>query len=226
MSHLIHRTPSALIKGAAVGNLCATYPQTVYLNMMFTVCQSIKEKNTIVINDIQERLNNYNDIKDTNNLIEVNGGILVTIAPLVFSNIYSLSLIDLDQIVKDTIRTLTDDNSVILCGIEFVHLLHDILFNVFDKDEILKILPGLDISENEVVVSDDIRDVFFSALWSFIFSDDFLSAMHRANSLQGSNAYISMVTGIIAGLYYGEEAIPQDMRKTISKHYEIEKYIF
>lgn len=226
MSNLIHRTPSALIKGAAIGNLCSTNPQTVYLNMMFEVCRSIKEKNTIVPSDIQERLSNYNDVNDTNNLIEANGGILVAIAPLVFSNIYSLSLIDLEQITKDTISVLTDDKSIILCGIEFIYLLHDILYNVFSKDKVLKILPGLDISESEVVVSDDSRDVFFSALWSFIFSDDFVSAMQRANSLQGSNAYVSMVTGIIAGLYYGEESMSQDMKKTISKHYEIEKYIF
>lgn len=172
---------------------------TSNINLMTQILNSINTKDHVCPKDICDRIS---DTKYT-------GSILYAISPLAFADIFGLHHKIDNTIVQiaSAVNSLDETND--LC-IEYIHLLHDILWFKIDKDEILEILPELDVLESEVVCSDNEQDVFFAALWSFIFSDDYASCYEKAANLKNTNSDIVGLACTFAGLYYGVGSIPTD----------------
>lgn len=167
----------------------------IYLESLI---DSILEKDHVCPNDITNRFNKLNGSGNP----FFDGSILFVISPLAFADIFGLHGHDLTDVIISIVSSLVDEETQWLC-IEYVHLLHDILWYKINKNDILEILPELDVLESEVICNGDDRNVFFAALWSFIFSDDFKSCYEKASNLKNTNSDIVGVACTIAGLYYG-----------------------
>lgn len=113
-----------------------------------------------------------------------------------------------DTVVEQICRATHDCDESVNASIEYCHLLHDIFYGHVDKDDILKIIPELDILAGDVPVDKNIRRILMASIWAFVHSNDFDSALINCRELNGdaeSINWIHTVTGTLAGLYYGIE---------------------
>lgn len=179
------------------------------------VCSSINKDKTINSKDIVEKLENFQFDYNPNN-----GEILCWIFPIGFFTAYYHSG-TMSENVFDICEVTHDCKTTKLVAIEYVRLIHDIFWKKLDyPDELLDILPELDIFAAEIQCSKNVKDVFFASLWAFTHSENFESAMYNVDILNNANELVYCVTGTLAGLYYGAESIPEDfMEKTQFKSY-------
>lgn len=210
-------TSGGMLYGAYVGKIKYYMDRYLYIplenfdgamtNLAFMMCilKSVNDKGHLCPNDIRQRVGNLN----------VDGSIQYAISPLAFADIFGLYGCELDDVVKQIVSIAKRDETVQLLCIELIHLLHDILWFNIDKDGILKVLPELDVPESEVVCSESEKDIFFAALWSFIFSDDYESCYEKASHLKNTNSDIVGLACTFAGLYYDVQSIPTDWSEQV-----------
>ncbi len=173
--------------------------------VMTAIMDSIFEKEHVCLNDICNRIS---EIKNT-------GSILYAISPLTFADIFGLHHHELDDTIRKIVNVMNQDEKIQSLCVEFIHLLHDILWFKIDKTDILNILPEFDILESEVICSTQEKDIFFAALWSFIFSEDYVSCYEKASNLKDTNSDIVGLACTFAGLYYGVDSIPTDWSEQV-----------
>ncbi|MCR4763779.1 MAG: ADP-ribosylglycohydrolase family protein [Lachnospiraceae bacterium] len=96
--------------------------------------------------------------------------------------------------------------------LELVH------FSRFRDMEEFKETPVEKISSTGYVV-----DTLEAALWSLLTTDSYRDAVLRAVNLGGDTDSIGAMTGALAGLYYGEHAIPAEWKNVIARREWIEE---
>ena len=217
MSNKTAHTAEGMLYGAYVGKIKYLMDQGVDISLkvlddsttnlvfMTRILESINSKGHVLPNDIRSRIEGFNVI----------GSVQYAISPLVFADIFGLYRHDLDEIVKQVVEIVNHDEKIQLLCVELIHLLHDILWFKIERDEILEIVPEFDVLESEVVCSEAEKDVFFAALWSFIFSEDYESCYEKAANLENTNSDITGLACTFAGLYYGIDSIPTDWSEQV-----------
>lgn len=226
---MIVRNSKSLIYGNCAG--LTHYSGSLELIKRFlAVSQSIKNKNHICPSDIQTKLSELNiEIENSFTsaaIVSTVSAALTWVQPLAFSSIYGYSGTDFDTLINQVISAQGLDESESNTIIEYVHLLHDILWNKVTKETILEILPELDILESELPTPHDARDDFFIGLWCFIMTDSYEEAINKVLELSTGNLYIMSVTGSLAGLYYGFDSIPEHYVNNLNELYDVESHIF
>lgn len=219
MSNENARTVDGMIYGAYIGKakFLMDHGDDISLNvlddsptnlvLMTKILESINNKGHVCLNDIRSCVEGFNVI----------GSVQYAISPLAFADIFDLHGHKLDDVVKQIVGMVNHDEKIQLLCVELIHLLHDILWFKIDKDEILEIVPEFDVLESEVVCSEDEKNIFFAALWSFIFSKDYVSCYEKAANLKNSNSDITGLACTFAGLYYGIDSIPTDWSEQVFK---------
>lgn len=212
------RDSKGMLYGGYIGNLKtwidntgANFDKNEALNNIFVmkqIVESICSKTHVCVNDIKSRLIDEKGMP----LFNVTPpSMLFGIAPLAFADIFGMYGHDLDDTVKSIVSIACDDESYKNLCVEYVHLLHDILWFKIDQRSIIDILPELNADEapkiGEVV---DIKTVFNMALWAFLHSYSYVSCYEVATSIENILPYTVGVACTIAGLYYGVESIPTD----------------
>lgn len=217
MSDKTAHTAEGMLYGAYVGKIKYLMDQgadisleiwddsTTNLVFMTRILDSINLKGHVLPNDIRSRIEGFNVI----------GSVQYAISPLVFADIFGLHRHDLDEIVKQVVGIVNHDEKIQLLCVELIHLLHDILWFKIERDGILEIVPEFDVLESEVVCSEAEKDIFFAALWSFIFSKDYVSCYEKAANLENTNSDITGLACTFAGLYYGIDSIPTDWSEQV-----------
>lgn len=206
------RTAEGVLYGAYVGKIKYLMDQgtdisleflddsTTNLVFMTRILESINLKGHVCPNDIRNRMDGLNVV----------GSVQYSITPLVFADIFGLHGHELDEVVKQVVGIVNHDEKTQLLCVELIHLLHDILWFKIERDEILEIVPEFDVPESEVVCSETEKDIFFAALWSFIFSTDYTTCYEKAAGLKNTNSDITGLACTFAGLYYSVDSIPTD----------------
>lgn len=211
------RTAEGMLYGAYVGKIKYLMDQgtdispevlddsTTNLIAMTSIIKSINLKGHVCPNDIRSRIKDFNVV----------GSIQYAISPLAFADIFGLDSYELDEVVKQIVGIVNHDEKIQLLCVELIHLLHDILWFKIERDGILEIVPEFDVLESEVLCSESEKDVFFAALWSFIFSEDYVSCYEKAANLKNTNSDITGLACTFAGLYYGVDSIPTDWSEQV-----------
>jgi len=217
MSDKNAHTAEGMLYGAYVGKIKYLMDQgtdislevlddsTTNLVFMTRILESINLKGHVCPNDIRNRIDGFNIV----------GSVQYSISPLAFADIFGLHGHELDEVVKQIVGIVNHDEKVQLLCVELIHLLHDILWFKIDRDGILEVVPEFDVLESEVVCSEAEKDVFFAALWSFIFSEDYVSCYEKAANLKNTNSDITGLACTFAGLYYGIDSIPTDWSEQV-----------
>lgn len=225
---MVVRNSKSLIYGNCAG-LTHYDNSSELIKRFLAVSQSIKEKNHICPSDIQTKLSELDaELENFTSaaIVSTVSAVLTWVQPLAFSGIYGYSGMDFDTLINQVISTQGLDESENNIVIEYIHLLHDILWNKVTKETILEILPELDILESELPIAYDARDNFFIGLWCFVMTNSYEEAINKVLELSTGNLYIMSIAGSLAGLYYGFEDIPEHYVNTLNKLYNIESYIF
>lgn len=223
MSSTIVRSSSSLVYGVLEAAYSGNSFNKAYLNKFLKICSSIKEKNCICLNDITSRLTDklYADNVEYITILYNDASVLTWISPLAFATIYNIDYSDFDSTIEEIVK-ITHYSLVVKTAIEYVHLLHDILWDRITPNDIVKILPELNISINSLVIDhNSINDILLASLWCFVHSNDYNSALDKTNNFDKSNDSIRMVTGALAGLYYGNFLV-----SSIPDNVQIENFIF
>lgn len=212
MSDMNPHTAEGMLYGAYIGKIKYLIDQgtdvslaflddsTTNLVFMTHILESINIKGHVCPNDIRSRIDGFNIV----------GSVQYSISPLAFADIFGLHGHDLDEVVKQVVGIVNNNEKIQLHCVELIHLLHDILWFKIERDEILEIIPEFDVPESEVVCSELEKDIFFAALWSFIFSTDYTTCYEKAANLENTNSDITGLACTFAGLYYGVDSIPTD----------------
>lgn len=177
--------------------------------VMKQIVESINNKGHVCVNDIKARLTNDSTDESLFNVTLIS--MLFGIAPLAFADIFGLHGHDLDSMVKEIASITCDGESYTNLCVEYVHLLHDILWFKLDKQGIIDILPELNTDEapkvGEVV---DIKTIFNVALWVFLHSNNYADCYELTSTVENILPYTIGIACTLAGLYYGVESIPTD----------------
>ena len=189
-------------------------------NIERAICNSIANLKAIDLPIIMDRLTHMKHTSDAQD-----GDVLCWIFPIGFFTIYNHAGSMSENVAAICNVTHSYEPTKLVC-IEYVRLIHDIFWKYVTPKDLLKILPELDILAGDVKVSRDARDVFFGALWAFVHSTDFCSALNNVRELNPSNNWISCVTGTIAGLYYGIADMPETWIETSGIEPYIQQIIF
>ena len=184
------------------------FDTSAIFNIEYAICNSIANLKSIDLPLIMDRLTHT---ECPSNARE--GDVLCWIFPIGFFTAYKHSGHMSENVSAICSVTHNYEPTKLVC-IEYVHLIHDIFWHHVTPEYLLNLLPELDILAGDVRVSRDARDVFFAALWAFAHSTDFCSALNNVQELNPSNNWISCVTGTLAGLYYGIEAMPETWIET------------
>ena len=80
-----------------------------------------------------------------------------------------------------------------------------------------------ELPEDEIRSTSDVIDTLESAIWSLITTRNYETAVIRAVNLGSDTAAIGALTGTIAGVYYGEHAIPRHWLDQVKKIKEIKE---
>lgn len=222
MSYKDAHTAEGMLYGAYVGKI--KYLMDQGADISFNVSND-SITNLVFLTRIIDSINRKghvcpNDICSSNDGLNVVGSIQYSISPLAFADIFGLDGRKLDDIVKQVVGIVNHDEKTQLLCIELIHLLHDILWFNIDQDGILEIIPEFDILESEVVCSEAEKDVFFAALWSFIFSKNYVNCYEKASTLKNTNSDITGLACTFAGLYYGIDAIPTDWSEQVFETFD------
>ena len=180
------------------------------LNLMTAIINSINKKHIVSPADIYERAKQFSV-----DLYNFKGSVVYAVSPLTFADIFGTDGYDLDECIKKIVDFVTHDEKIQLLCVEYIHLLHDILWFKIEQQEIIDVLPAIDVLESEVKCSHDEHDIFFAGLWSFVFSKDYVTAYENAAGLKNTNSDICGVACTLAGLYYGVDSIPSDWSERV-----------
>ena len=202
------RTINDAIYGSILG---ATFGKTdleesLEIQAIVKVIESIKKHDDFWLDDIRVNLTTINGL--TENCAPNDGMVLCWIYLAAFSDIFVNHKM-FDNIIEQICRTTHDCDETANASLEYCHLLHDVFFRYTDKDDILEILPELDILAGDVPVDRNVRRILMASIWAFVHSDSFDSAMTNCRELTGDSKsieWIYIVTGTLAGLYYGIDA--------------------
>jgi ADP-ribosyl-[dinitrogen reductase] hydrolase len=96
----------------------------------------------------------------------------------------------------------------------------------FNPDEIKlfeRLLNGklIDESEDKIQSSGYVVHTLEASIWCFINSDSYKEAVIKAVNLGGDTDTTGCVTGALAGLYYGNEGIPNEWKLAIARREDI-----
>lgn len=80
-----------------------------------------------------------------------------------------------------------------------------------------------ELPEDEIRSTSDVIDTLEAAIWSLITTRNYETAVIRAVNLGSDSAAIGALTGAIAGVYYGEHAIPRRWLDQVKKIKEIKE---
>lgn len=175
--------------------------------LLASITRTIIDTNKVNLTDIRNGLESILTADQLRNSFN-DGDVLIYISPLGFINSYEYDG-KMSDVVSSICSIFTEDRIAHGVAIEYVRLLHDIAYNLIkDDNDILEILPELDVNQSEVVIDYDAKNVFFASMWSFIFSESYMDALNRAMSFDNCPISILAVTGALAGLYFGIEDIP------------------
>jgi len=212
--------PIDILHGTAYA-MSLTPDNYILQTMLAELHKSIHYNGWIIPNKIKETFKNAFS-KDYLDGVEITSGDMLSyISPLAFIesfDYYGLFTTNLNDICCITIN----DYKSTLVAIEYIYLLHDIIRRTTRIDDILNILPELDVLESEVHVTDSAESTFFAGLWSFIFSSDYMDAIHRALSLNETSIGVAAVTGALASAYYGSADIPDTWKIEFNEFYKIQ----
>lgn len=177
-----------------------------YRSLSVQIIQAIAEYSALL-----DKFKNYDKSVNGAHIGKDDGGILCWIFPIAFYDLYS----NYEPFGKATykIANATHDSSSSYTCVEYTMLLHDIFWNNMTQEDILKILPELDILAGDVPYGWNIKDVFFAGMWCFVHSTSFDSAMNNVLELysqwKSDNKdvayWVGCVAGTLAGLYFGVE---------------------
>ncbi len=201
------KNTKALIYGIFATDFLTQIDDNESLNILHEICRNIQQTRSLSYVTLENYLSSKKQSMDFDSY---DGSILVYISPLVFLRILNQPVFKADRIIKGIISITHNNDETIGVVTEYLNLLYSIFHNQTTKEQILEILPELDILEDEVVVKTDAKNVFFAALWCFIMSDSYEQACIKAHELENSNHWVVEVTGALAGLYYGVESIPSE----------------
>jgi hypothetical protein len=217
------RNTKALIYGIFVTDALTKIEDNEPLDILRAVCQNIRTTNSlqyVTLKNYLESKKEYVDFEPDD------GSILVYISPLVFMDLFNEAVVDKHRVLKQIVWITHNREETFGVVKEYLNLLHDIFYNQITKEQILEILPELDILEDEVPVSTNVKDVFFTALWCLTMTDSYEQACRKAYDLKDSNELIIEITGALAGLYYGVESIPTEWIAEVETKFSIEEIIF
>ncbi len=233
------------ITGAVVGNVLGTdrwmlnrnkSPETLsndiqeYLDKsmilmaMSRIIRSVKQYDGFWIDDISSKIKSIDGLySEPCYVTSDDGSILCWIYLSAFCDIFT-NHDTFENTVEQICRITHDnDNTVKLCT-EYCYLIHDIFCNHLDQEGILQLLPELDILAGDVPIYRDVRSTFFAGLWAFVHSTSYESAIDNCSELNHSDGFtnwIPTVAGILAGLYFGSESMPQNF----IKKFKIDTYL-
>ena len=105
-----------------------------------------------------------------------------------------------------------------VCPIDELNRYYRILENPINDYPILRIDQ---YPENEIYSSGYVVSSLEASLWCFLTTNTYSEAVLKAVNLGADTDTTACITGGLAGLYYGEEAIPKDWLATIAKLDEI-----
>jgi len=100
-------------------------------------------------------------------------------------------------------------------------------FNTNEIDLFVRILEG-DISkekENTIQSTGYVLHSLEASLWCFLNSDTYAEAVLKAVNLGGDTDTTAAITGGLAGLYVGEESIPETWKSRLARLEDIEELI-
>ena len=217
------KNTKALIYGIFATDVLTEIEDNNNLDILHEICRNIQRTNSLQFTTLKNYLNSK---KESIDFDPEDGSVLVYMSPLVFMSILNEPVVNKEQVLKDLVWTTHDREETFGVVTEYLNLLHDIFCNLVTKEEILKILPELDILEDEVPISTNAKDVFFTALWCFVMSDSYEQACKKANKLENSNHSIVEVTGALSGLYYGIESIPDEWITSVEHKFDLKEIIF
>lgn len=80
-----------------------------------------------------------------------------------------------------------------------------------------------ELPEDEIRSTSDVIDTLEAAIWNLITTRNYETAVIRAVNLGSDSAAIGALTGAIAGVYYGEHAIPRRWLDQVKKIKEIKE---
>lgn len=100
--------------------------------------------------------------------------------------------------------------------------------NGFNPEELKlfsRVLDGsiADASEESINSLGYVLHTLESSIWCFLTTDSFPDAVLKAVNLGGDTDTTGCVTGALAGLYYGEEAIPTEWLNVLARKNDIDK---
>ncbi|MEX2600516.1 MAG: ADP-ribosylglycohydrolase family protein, partial [Balneolaceae bacterium] len=78
------------------------------------------------------------------------------------------------------------------------------------------------IPEESIQSSGYVVHTLEAAMWCFLTTDSYRAAVLKAVNLGGDTDTTGCVTGALAGLYYGEEAIPKEWLSVLARREDIE----
>jgi ADP-ribosylglycohydrolase len=110
------------------------------------------------------------------------------------------------------VNQFTNENSV--CSIDELNRYYRVLENPINDSPILRIDQ---YPENEIYSSGYVVSTLEASLWCFLTTNTYSEAVLKAVNLGADTDTTACVTGGLAGLYYGEEAIPTEWLDTIAK---------
>ena len=217
------RNTKALIQGIFSTDCLTNLEEDVPLDILRMVCENMKNNNGFQLDTIENYLISK---KETTYFDPTDGSVLVYSSPLIFACLFDDYHYKTEELIRHFASITHNNKATVDVVVEYTNLLHDIFWQKLTKEDILEILPELDILEDEVPVSSLAKDVFFTALWCFTMTDSYEQACVKASKLDFNIPYIVEVTGAIAGLYYGFESIPTSWSIKAEDKYEFSKIIF
>lgn len=195
-----------------------------YGQCLLNTCKSIKDCGMVVYNDIYNE--NAAFMVATAEREDVNDPLtsyaLTRIAPLAFINVEFFPRSTYPETISQVVGLTHTDPIVIKVCEEYIYLLNDIIHRHLDKNHSEYIRERFSaINEPEAYIkkdSNDIRDVFFAALWCFVNTTSYSDCINRSLSIC-NNSVVPCVAGALAGCYYGIDNIPK-------LEYDIDEYLF
>ena len=176
-----------------------------HMQILYKMTDILSRTGTISLSMINDSINN---ILDGTDVSISTGDVLVYSSPLSFYSAYNYEGC-IKNIIKQICGIFVNDDATFNITYEYIGLLHDILFNrITDLNDILMIIPELDINQSEIIIDSNAHDAFFAGLWSFVFSESYDDAINRALSFENCPASILGITGAFASLYYGIDSVP------------------
>ena len=217
------RNTKALIYGIFATDTLTKIEDNEPLDILREICRNIRTTNSLQYVTLKNYLESKKEYVDFD---PDDGSILVYISPLVFMSIFNERVVAKERVLKMIVWITHNREETFGVVKEYLGLLHDIFYNQITKEQILEILPELDILEDDVVVTKNVKDVFFAALWCMIMSDSYEQACRKATALKNSNDMLVEVTGALSGLYYGLESIPTSWIIPAEEKFNLKEIIF